>query len=360
MQAARLEKEIIQMVENRYAIGTVKRLWEITGGFNNRSFGLQTAGDGRDHTYFVRLYRDGVGMEEIHFEHALIRHAVENGLSLVAGAVANRDGETLTRSGDGKRLYSVYEYLEGEDRYTWVRTDMTAAETENAAAVLAEFHHAVRAFDPGRLMRKEPPIHVLLEGFRDRFLALGLRAGNDPFGSYLRANLDFLLDTLAQSLLAPHEIQGLPVIAAHYDFHPGNLKWSGDAVAGLFDFDWSKMDLRLFDVCMAVVYCCSRWGGERDGALRLDQFSRFLTSYQYRLVHLRGLDPLTGPEKRLLPKMLAAANIYLVHWEVSDYYDPIGPTEGPYLVYFKHNLRLMRWLDAHGADIVEAVSNLPV
>lgn len=359
MQPAWLEKEIIRMVESRYTIGVVNRVWEITGGYNNRSFGVHTTAEGRDATYFVRLYRSGVGVDEIRFEHELIRHVIGGGFTMVADILVNRSGNTLTRSADGKRLFAVYEYLKGEDRYTWTRTDLSNAEAGNAAVILAEFHCAARTFDPGRLRREEPPIHVLLAGYRDRFLALARQADDDPFGTVYRANLDALLDALARHVLTPDEIAGLPVIPAHYDFHPGNLKWHGETVVGLFDFDWSKMDLRLFDVCMAVVYCCSWWGGERDGELRRNKFSRFLSSYQQRLLLQKGLDPLSEKEKRLLPRMLTIANLYLVHWEVSDYYGPSGPKDGLYEVYLKHSLRLMRWLGTHGAVIAETVSSLP-
>jgi homoserine kinase type II len=71
-----------------------------------------------------------------------------------------------------------------------------------------------------------------------------------------------------------------PSIVIHCDFHPGNLKISAEEIVGLFDFDWSKIDLRCFDVALAGWYFFTSWRGELDGALRLAEFRTFLNTYQ--------------------------------------------------------------------------------
>ena len=55
----------------------------------------------------------------------------------------------------------------------------------------------------------------------------------------------------------------MPHCAIHCDFHPGNLKYENNRVVGIFDFDWSKIDLRLFDLRMAVDDLGCRPGGRR-------------------------------------------------------------------------------------------------
>ena len=117
------------------------------------------------------------------------------------------------------------------------------------------------------------------------------------------------------------------------------------------------MDLRLFDVCLAIVHFSSQWGGGRDGKLRQDKVKLFLDSYQRQLQNREGLEPMRDGEPKLLPKMLAIANIYLIHWEVSNFYDNKETEENEYLGYLKHNIRLMRWLDTHAPAITHSIHN---
>ena len=66
----------------------------------------------------------------------------------------------------------------------------------------------------------------------------------------------------------------------HCDYHPGNLKWVDEQGVGLFDFDWSKLDYRVFDIAQGVVYFCSSWEGPDKGELRLDKAAIFVRAYQ--------------------------------------------------------------------------------
>ena len=47
----------------------------------------------------------------------------------------------------------------------------------------------------------------------------------------------------------------------HCDYHPGNLKWVDEQGVGLFDFDWSKLDYRVFDIARGVVLLLQFVGG---------------------------------------------------------------------------------------------------
>ena len=67
---------------------------------------------------------------------------------------------------------------------------------------------------------------------------------------YFIDHLQKILEVIARNPLASAQAAGLPVIPNHYDYHPGNLQWAAEEVVGIFDFDWAKMDLRLFDVGM--------------------------------------------------------------------------------------------------------------
>ncbi len=79
-----LEKLISELIEKLYDIGTVSEATEILGGFTNRGFGIRTQKDSNSSVYFVRRYKDVVTRKEIQFEHALINHAIGNGMTIRA------------------------------------------------------------------------------------------------------------------------------------------------------------------------------------------------------------------------------------------------------------------------------------
>ena len=350
------DKQITEIVESLYDIGTVTVVHEFFGGYNSRSFGIEALKDGCAQTYFLRKYKVGISPGEICFEHALISHAIKNGFTIAAGIVASAGGETFVQPTISRSIFAIFEYLDGEDRYTWDNPDLTDAEFKSAGRVLASFHNAVHDFNPDGLQRNEPPILVLWPRLAKKFAGFARPKKAGKWQDYYASHLPSLLDRIARNPLDPIEAEGLPLIPIHCDYHPGNLKWTDEQVVGIFDFDWSKMDLRLFDVAMAAIYFCSRWDQDRDGEFRCDKCELFFGAYQQKLCKSAGLKPLSPAEQKLLPKMLDIANIYLIHWEVSTFLHTAGVNDTEYLVYLKHSIRVMHWLGAHRAEVIKTIA----
>lgn len=349
--------QIIEIVENLYDIGSVTEVKEIFGGFTNRSFRIQVCTEGGNKTYLVRKYKENRAVEEILFEHALVNHTIQNGLAIGAGIIKNRQGLTYVQPPNSNRIFAIYEYLEGEDKYTWNTHDLSDTEYQNAARVLALFHNAVRNFDPMGLQRKEPPILKLWPTFPEKFKKLARQNRAGKLFPYFREELPAILDINTTNHFGIAEAAGMLVIPTHYDYHPGNLKWAGEEVVGVFDFDWTKIDLRLFDLCMALIYFCSSWAGSSDGELRMDKSGIFLRSYQHRLKELNGLELVSPAEGEAFPKMLAIANIYLLYWGVSTFLEREEACDDEYLAYLKHSVRLMRWISTHSSVISETTAD---
>ncbi len=350
-----LNAQVIEIVQGRYDIGTVADVHELQGGTTNRSFRVTVQKQGRRKTFFLRQYKKGITTDEIRFEHALITHTIKKGLTASAAVVANRAGETFVSQESSGSIFAVYEYLQGEDRYAWDRPYLTDTEFENAGRLLADFHHAVSDFDPGALKREEPCISSLWRAYPERFERYGQHERQGRMLPYFRKNLPRILNVIARNPLTPAHTADMPVIGTHYDFHPGNLKWEGEQIVGIFDFDWCKMDLRLFDVCMALIYF-SHWKDHRDGELRTEKCRLFVCAYQRRLLKRKGIEPLTAAEADLMPRMLAIANMNLLNWGVADYLDKAAARDEQYLVYLKHNVRLMDWLEANRSKVVRMIS----
>jgi len=101
---------------------------------------------------------------------------------------------------------------------------------------------------------------------------------------------------------------------------------------------------------------------EEDGDLLLDKLELFLRSYQSESVRMKGVGPLQKEEISCLPFMIKASNLYVLNWDVDDFYiKKLNPYE--YLIYLQHNVRFMRWLERNPGiltdNIQKALQKIP-
>ncbi len=363
METALIRNQVVDALQS-YDLGSVTNVYEIFGGYVNRSFGIITNKNGTQHEYFVRKYKYGIAETEILLEHTMIDYSIAHGLDIAAGLMSTTEGTTFVKKTEwmnGKTTdiyFAVYQFLQGEDLYTWDTPNLNDAEYASAAEVLATFHNAAKDYDPQGLERVEPKLMELLLILPAKFKSLAKMNIETRFHKYYNSKLDSILEVIENSLI-PHEIlEKMPYTPCHNDFHAGNLKYVNNKVVGIFDFDWSKIDHRLVDVSLALAYLCSSWQDELDGELLLDKCAIFLKSYQYKLVELRGLAPLNSVELEYLPIMIAAANIYLINWDVVAYYDGKNLNEYEYIAYLQHNVRLMNWIENHKAEMANLGKSL--
>lgn len=359
-----LIRALVTEVVAHYDIGNVTDVYEIFGGYVNRSFGIYTD-SGQVKEYFLRLYKKGVTEKEIKFEHSLIDFVKENGLKMAAGIYRTKEGQSFLKktvgSGDKAedRYFAVYEYLPGEDKYTWVENMMTDEEYKSSAEVMATFHNASRKFDPQGLERVEPKILELIPTLKDTFRNYAKTQWHDKFTEYFHKNLEGILEVIDKTSIPAEEYAKMPMNPIHCDFHPGNLKFENQKAVGIFDFDWSKIDLRLFDIGLGLVYCAGCWIDELDGTLMMDQCEIFLKGYQNKLKELGGLEPLNETEKKYLPTLLAAGNMYLIFWALRDYYSNLGQLNVyEYMTYLQHQVKLMKWIENHTGEIIEMANRI--
>jgi homoserine kinase type II len=333
---------------SRYDLGELVEAEKNERGYVNTSFAIQTVKNGVRSRYFLRKYKAGIQLEELVFEHSLINHLVTAGSPPVAKLHRTRKGATFVHRLAGKDdrtgvYYAIFDFLPGEDRYTWVAPRCTQEEVKNSAIALARFHQAVSQFAPqGR--RAEPRILDLLPVIAQNLASCPDKSKNTIFDAYLLKHYDLVQEDIANTLaaLSHAECQDMPQIVVHCDYHPGNLMFRGGEITGLFDFDWSKVDFRCFDVALATWYFFDTWEEPHNGQLRLDEVRTFLSTYQETLSDHPTLGPLSEVELNTLPTMFQAANLYVLNWTVFDYYQKeVNPEE--YLIYLRHGIKSIEW-----------------
>ena len=350
-----IRTELVSILE-QYDLGRLIWYERDERGTVNTSFAIETEQGGKRRKYFFRRYKAGVCTDELKFEHSIINFLKSNHFDIVAGVLPTRDGETfiVRKSEDNPNgvYYAIFDFLPGEDRYTWVGPICSDSEIVSSAEVLATFHKFMSGFRPEG-ERLEPVIMELLPVVDDRISnCLAVNKGN-VFEDYFHEKALEYRRNLRETLEALHAILGEKCVklVIHCDFHPGNLKFESGKAVGLFDLDWSKVDYRLFDVALAIYYFFVSWDGDQDGYLRLTDTRLFLRSYQIFLSNSPGLKPLTKTELSCLPEMIAAANLYVLNWTIMDYLQKdVDSIE--YLGYLQHYYKTIQWLENEKNSLV--------
>jgi homoserine kinase type II len=352
-----LSGQLAEVVATDYDLGEVLRVEQILGGYTNLSFAVVVATPEGERKYFVRKYNRLNTEREVQFEHALVNHISGKGFHIAARVYPNKAGSTYVRREETiagervSRLFAVYEMLEGEDKYTWISNRLTDGEFESGARVLARFHALAHDFDPGDLAREQPPITEFVRRFPELFEAYAAQSRGTPFDEHYLEKLPSILEAVHRGMTIEDDLRGMPKVPVHCDYHPGNLKWVDEQGVGLFDFDWSKLDYRLFDVAQGIVYFCSSWEGPDDGDVRLDKAAIFVRAYQDEAARFGNPGPMRAEELALLPRMVANANLYILNWDLMAYYEDPSVDVVEYLMYLGHQIHFMEYIEAHQPEL---------
>ena len=346
----RLTETIRRLMEEYYDLGKLTQVKEILGGYCNKNYAVWMSANDHAHRYFLRLYNPNVIENEILFEHALLNHLRSNGFILAATIVPCRNSATMVHTPppenhQGKRtLWALFEFLEGEDKYSWTYTDLTDKEFVSAAEILAHLHHCGHGFKkPPGADRVQPRIIEFIPTFKKTFSAFLEQADDRRCDRLFKDNFGLICKALDYAASFDFGFQGMLEIPIHCDYHPGNLKYRDEKCVGIFDFDWSKIDYRLFDVALGLVYFTSIWD-DRAAGLRPDKFTLFLSVYNEACHRLTHINPLTKQEQRYLVPMLSIANLYVLNWDLVDFYNTPKPDDDEYYMFIGQLSSGMRWV----------------
>jgi homoserine kinase type II len=227
----------VRMLKEHYDLGDLSNAEELLGGTVNRSFVVTAKRDDHCLKYLIRKYNPAITENEIRFEHALISHLQESGFDLAAGVIPSKTGATYIKQEwiNKGRIHvdhwAVYEFIEGEGRYTWVDTNIAPEDMINAAEVLADLHQAGQDFrKPKGSDRLQPQIMKFLPTFRQVYAEYTSRARETRFDKQFLQYHDRILEVVDQALISEHDRSKLPRLPIHCDYHQGNLKYQGSPV----------------------------------------------------------------------------------------------------------------------------------
>lgn len=356
-------EHIRQIVEDRYDLGPCADARQIHGGTVNTSFKVSIAGNRKNpELYFLREYNPAVREPEIRFEHALLNHLRNSGFEMASVPIPSRGGATYFRAPASspaactENFWALFNFLAGEDKYAWTRTDLSDEEVSSSAATLARLHHHGADFTtPARANRTQPPIMRFLPVLKQNFASFAETRHKSRSAALFKEHARRIQSIIDIGLKAQPGYAGLLKIPIHCDYHPGNLKFENGKAVGLFDFDWSKVDYRVFDVALALFYFTAQWRGKGAGRLRLDPFRLFLDVYQETSTRSERVGPMMQPELRALVPMIAYANLYVLNWSIADYSKKTDADDKEHYTYIRHGIRVMEWIEDNESTLIEVI-----
>jgi homoserine kinase type II len=176
--------------------------------------------------------------ESVRFDHEVLGRLKKAGLPVPA-PLATADGDTWL-SLDGR----VYEVLEWVDGKPFDEADLDAV--HEAGALLARFHRALAEdIPPGKKNRRREDHPDLLEPHLIALRKLTQDADRRRQLDEIARQLDLIRRDLDAGLYA-----SLPHSLIHGDFHPGNVRFRGSAVAAIYDFDYLSVQARTGTLAM--------------------------------------------------------------------------------------------------------------
>ncbi len=367
-----LFNQVQKVVEKAYDIGKLVEAHQLFGGYINTTFGIYTEKDGAVDTWLIRKYKRGKELDSLMFEHKLLIHAYDNGFSYGCRPIAAKNGATyhiekeVYPGGEEDAVFAVFNYLDGVSTYDWLGNWAEPGMPEHtflsAARSMAEFHSAMKGFNPGELHgdnimdNDDITVNDLIAKFPEtlkRFRKNYAEAGfENVFTDFFDNNYDYYQKMCEASVIPAEDYQKMHYCACQCDFHPGNFKYdeAGNVTAS-FDYDMAKMDTRLFEIGLGMHYCFASWKCSTNGVIQLENVEKFIGRYNEEIKNIGAIEPLNETEKKYLYEVMVQGTLYDMAWCTSAcVYNPsLDPYE--YLYYMQHFLFSLQWLEAHEAEI---------
>jgi homoserine kinase type II len=341
-----------KMIKENYALGEVLSVKELHGGYINRTFVLNVKENEQECRYAIRRYNPTTTEDDVRFEHEAITHFRKNGFDLAARVIPKKDGGTFVQErlhlADRviDRFWAVFEFLRGVVRYTFIDTHLSEEELRSSAETLARLHEAGRDFvSPSGADRAKTKIKDFLPTFRAAYSEYAGRAGKTRFDEWFLEHRDEMVQRIERTGIPGADLKEMPEVPIHGDYHQGNLTYEGKRVVGVFDFDWTKVDLRLFDVAQTLLYFCANWEGEKAGSLDLDKYEGFLRSYNEGCKGATFPGPLTAMEQTHMSLMMVVANQFVLRVIIQSFYDTEEADVDDWLIAVNQYISIMSWLE---------------
>ena len=327
----------LERVLSHYDLGGMYRLEGSGGGTANLNLVIVCP---RGKFFFRRRNPSYSSPDQVIYEHALMRHLADKGIGGPL-PVETPDGETAVC--DGSDVYELQHLVKG-----------TAFEPDNldqlrsAATGLADFHAALDDFVPPvpkKLPRYDDP-HDTRTGYQSL-----LAQATPEQARGIRLVLDIVAALEADFPNAAY--RALPHCIIHGDYHPANVLYTDNQLAGIFDLDWVSRQPRVRDLADGITYFAGRRPAALDGAdiYSLTQGLQYdIPRARIFLDAYRAKRPVDDEEIHAIPLVATARWLFAKVAGMRKVPEADRPAFA-----LRDALPPVTWLQQHSTDLVEAL-----
>jgi len=263
-----------------HGLGALREAIPVPAGSVNSNFFLETEA-GR---FFARIYEEQ-GADGVAYEWSLLAHLAAHGVPVPARVEGPGPGE-LTIAGKPTAVFAIAGGTET------CQAGVSPGRAEAVGALLARAHCAAASFGQRRAGR------FGLARIAERLV--GIRTE--------RAGVGDAIARLARTLpeLGAAEQDGMPTGVIHGDLFRDNVRWEGDAIACVLDWESASDGALAYDLAVAMLAWCF------GDAMRWDLAEAMAAGY----VGERPLEPI---ERAALRDLLRAGCVRFATTRITDY-----------------------------------------
>ena len=254
---------------------TPLRITQIKGGFVNQTYLIETK-QGR---FVLRSSSAEKTLAHLNFEISILRYLQTHNFSLTAHIIKNKKGGYYIKA--KRNLYILQSCLPGRGVASWLDLKgLTLPRLRSYFAATAKFSGAIRGFK-GRGPLSAKNIGQIAATAHSQFDTYMRPMPSSPGKRLLLEKKNELKAFFSETvrLLETSNYKTQPRQIVHFDLQPGNFHFTGNAVVGLFDFDWARTDSRLVDLAATICQSCYHDRGPKAGLYKPSYIQAGLVAY---------------------------------------------------------------------------------
>jgi len=324
-----MKKEIIgtirYVLEDDYGI-TPRRITGMDLGSVNLTYLIESPND----KFVLRVYRRNTSKNQIEPEHKLIAFLRAKNFP-TAGVLRAKTGNTVIKKKFG--LLALFQFIPGNHiQYP------NLAQIKAVAHALGNFHFLVRDFNAGFKRRWWYLKSIPLEHYYRRAVILDR---SNPLLPFLREQIMNFRKNMPKSV-----IESLPQLIVHDDFSLENIKFIGNKISGVFDFDNAHREVRIFDLVRPI-----------ESVLWLEKFrinERWLRIF-IKEYETKARSQLAALERHCLFEIFRIRHLQEALWQIRQYlrYKRLINQKA-----LRQQITKLRWLNRHENDLNKLFQSL--
>lgn len=316
--------KIKELITEAYKLKPTKiKLLEL--GTINLSYLVET----RNRKFVFRIYQRNITKRQIEIEHKLITFLKEKKFP-VANIIKTIKGKTLGYKNG--IFFTLFDFIAGKHLY---KTNIK--QLKSAAKLLGHYHFIVREYNYPQKKDWWYVESIALEKYLKQAENLGA-----PHQFLLFLGRLIKLFRVNANI---NDLKRLPHIFIHGDFSLRNLKFIGNKISGVFDFDNIRKELRIFDFVRPLQSIVGMGKDVNKNRIKIF-FNEYLRNSQI---------PLLSSERKYLIEMFRIQHLKEALWQLRQY---LISKKTIHFECLKKEIKFLKWLDTNYCDLIQIFKSL--